>query len=101
MKKIIIIFIIISIVALFIVPEKKMGEYKGLIALKKFVVDASITVKTTATSLLKGEPVKNDLKESIKQSADEAIERGKETVEKNLKDILKDWTNQKIEQLNL
>lgn len=91
MKKFIFIIVVVALVALFLVPESMIGEYKGLLKIKHGVRDAATTIKNIIVSFaVTGEkPAELD---ALEKSATEKLKEG-------AKDTLKDAAKETIEGL--
>jgi len=78
MMKILLFILIIAVAALFVIPEEKIGEYKGLLRLKYFLRDTAYKVKGIIFDLAKkgeSEELKN-IQDKAKESIETKIEEG-------------------------
>lgn len=90
MKNTIVSIIIIAIVALFLIPESWMGEYKGLLKVKYTLKSEALKVKNILTSLIRGEEVKefDDIKERFEEEKESIKNEIKETLKETAKDAI-------------
>jgi len=97
MQRLAVLILIIAIVALFIVPESAIGEYKGLLKTKYFLESSVIKAKSIFTALLKGErPEEFDY---IESKVKEEFYEGKEIIKEEIKEGVKDSAKDAIDKL--
>lgn len=92
MRKIIFLVLIIAVAALFVIPEKTIGEYKGLIQLKYFLKDTAYKVKNTFIQLAK--TGRSEELENIGSKAKETVEK---KIQQDISNTVKETFERKIE----
>lgn len=98
MTKILFFVIVISVAALFLVPESMIGEYKGLLKVKYTLRDTAVKIRDIATDFARtGErPAELD---ALEQSARDKLDAGTEQLKGGAIDAVKDAANEAIEGL--
>lgn len=88
MSKIISIVLIGAIIALFVIPESWIGDYKGLLKIKYFLRDTAVKVKNIAFSFAKTGEKPKELNDIQKKLEDQAKEKVKDAAKDAAKDAI-------------
>ena len=99
MKNLLFLILVAAIIALFVVPESTIGEYKGLLKIKYGLRDISVKVKDIVTSFARTGEKPAELKEleqAAKDKLDIGIDQLKERAKEQAKDTLKEAATETI-----
>lgn len=88
MRKIIFVLLIASVVALFIIPESLIGDYKGLLKIKYLLRDTAIKMKNIVFSFAKTGEKPKELNDIQKKLQDQAEQKVKDAAKDAAKDVI-------------